>query len=79
MKTHGITTSTGTTVRIEERRDPHSILVIADNPDAPADMRDRELGRVIKGGFQPAPFAPWGLSPETLRAIADLIEKQEQP
>ena len=73
-----ITTSTGTTVAIIQGPQGDS-LVMANNPAAPPDLRDREVGRVIGGGFQPAMFAPWALTPETLRAIADLIERQKQP
>ena len=71
-----ITTSTGTTIRLEQRRetDPQSLVVILDNPAAPDDMRDNEVGRVIDGGYQPAMFAPWALRPEVLRGIADLID-----
>lgn len=68
------TTSTGSTITL--RDDEHNgQLVILDHPEAPSDMRDLEAGRVIDGGFQPAPFAAFALSPEALRAIADLIEE----
>ena len=67
------TTSTGTTVRIEPSATSDA-LVILEAPNAPADLRRTEAGRVIAGAFQPAPFAPWGLTPETLRVIADVIE-----
>jgi len=67
-----ITTPHGTTVRIEQH--PTGALVILDHPAAPADMRNHEAGRIIGGGFQPAPFAEFGLRPDVLRAIADLIE-----
>lgn len=69
-----ITTSSGTTISIVSSDGMQ--LVIADNPAAPEDMRNRELGRVIYGGFQPAPFAAWGMTTETLRAIADLIDQR---
>lgn len=69
------TTSTGTTITIEDG--PGELrLVICDNPSAPADMRHCEVGRVVDGGFQPASFADWGLRPEALRIIADLIEDE---
>lgn len=64
-----ITTSTGSTVTLNDVG-----RVVLDHPDAPDDMRHQEAGRVIDGGFQPAPFAEWALRPEMLRALADLIE-----
>lgn len=75
-KTQSVTTSTGTTVRIEEH--VGSSLVMLSNPKAPAGMRDIEAGRLIDSGFQPAPFAAFGISPETLRAIATLIEENQK-
>lgn len=37
-----------------------------------------QLGRMTSSfgtvGFQPAPFAKWALTPEALRALADMIE-----
>ena len=36
-----------------------------------------EVGRVVDGTFQPVLFCPFGLSPGTLRALADLIEQHE--
>lgn len=65
-----ITTSTGTIIKLEGN------LVILDHRDAPADMHDFEVGRVVGGAFQPAPFCGGAMRPETLRAIADLIEKE---
>lgn len=68
-----ITTSTGTTVTTEERHG--DTVVILDNPEAPADMRNAEVGRITDGGFQPAMFGPWvALTAETLRAIAQAID-----
>ena len=69
-----ITTSTGTIIRLGEQIEMGGTLVVLDHPAAPDDMRNREAGRVIDGGFQPAPFAAFTLSPETLRAIAELVE-----
>lgn len=68
------TTSTGTTVRIDTTLEGEQ-FVILDNPSVAANMRDTEAGRVTVGHFQPAPFAAWAVSPEVLRAIADLIEE----
>lgn len=39
-------------------------------------MRMTEAGRILRQGFQPAPFAAFGLTPEALRAIADLTERE---
>lgn len=64
--------STGGTVRLKESE--AGLLVILDHPEAPGDMRNLEAGRIAGGGFQPAPFLAGAMRPETLRAIADLIE-----
>ncbi|MFE2994149.1 hypothetical protein ACFXG4_03945 [Nocardia sp. NPDC059246] len=72
MPDRTITTASGSTVTLTDR--DGDLIVLLDHPDAPADMRPTEAGRVIDGGFQPAPFAAWGLRPSGLRAIADLIE-----
>ncbi|MCP1414370.1 hypothetical protein [Paenarthrobacter sp. A20] len=69
---NSITTSSGTTVSVHQSG-PDALLFL-DHPEAPDDMRHLEAGRVTQEGFQPAPFAAFGLGPETLRAIADLIE-----
>lgn len=70
------TTSTGTNIWIATRESTGDRIVVLENPCAPSDMQMTEAGRVIDGGFQPAPFAAWGLSPEALRAIADVIEAE---
>ena len=67
-----VTTATGSTVSINER--DGNAYVVLDHAAAPDDMRHLEAGRVVDGGFQPAPFSAYGLSPTTLRAIADLLE-----
>lgn len=72
MPDQTITTDTGTTVTIAHK--DGDTIVVLDHPDAPADMRHKEVGRILDGGFQPHPFATWGAMPATLRAIADLIE-----
>lgn len=69
---HEITTSTGTTVSLRDFSGRK--LVMLDNPEAPDGIRVVEVGRVIGGGFQPAPFCAGAIMPETLRAIATLIE-----
>lgn len=73
MPDRTITISTGSIVSLAEDAFGDTMLLL-DHPNAPADMRPTEAGRVIDGGFQPAPFANWALTPEGLRAIADLIE-----
>ncbi|MGW5514641.1 hypothetical protein [Nocardia africana] len=72
MPDRTITTDTGTTVCLALK--DGDTLVVLDHPNAPADMRHTEAGRIIDGGFQPYPFATWSAAPSTLRAIADLIE-----
>lgn len=68
-----ITTERG--VIVETREYEEGALVIVDHPQAPSDIRNLEVGRIVGGGFQPAPFLAGALSPSTLRAIADLIEE----
>jgi len=72
-----ITTSTGTTISCLSGADGE--LVMLTNPDAPADLRTIEAGRLARHldtvGFQPAPFFPAALSAEVLRGIADLLEE----
>lgn len=70
-----ITTPNGTTISLEQKGS--DTLVILDNPAAPADMRNTEAGRIIPGGFQAAPFMDFGLRPDVLRAIADLISARK--
>lgn len=68
--------SNGTTVTLKDSVD--GPLVILDHPDAPKDLRNLEAGRIVTqpagAGFQAAPFSVGAMRPETLRAIADLIE-----
>lgn len=75
-----ITVSTGATVRIEAT-EHEAKAVILDHPELPEEHRNAEVGRVIEFegrlGFQPAPFSAYGLSPEVLRAIAQIIEGGE--
>lgn len=74
---NSITTSTGTTIHTVPST--HGTLVILGHPDdAPDYMHPLEAGRIKDGGFQPAPFMLGALSPETLRAIADLIDDAHQ-
>lgn len=72
-----VQTSVGGTVSLVAGPDD-LLLVVLDHPEAPEDMRHLEAGRIIHGGFQPAPFAEYGLRPETLRIIAALIEDHEK-
>lgn len=69
---NSITTETGTTVSIRETEEGREVFL--HHPKAPAFLNKRVAGRVIEGGFQPALFAAFSLSPSALRAIADLIE-----
>ena len=70
--TSTITTKNGTTVAL--RPSSHGPLVILDSSAAPDDMRHTEAGRIWEGTFQPTMFAMFGMSPDVLRAVADLIE-----
>lgn len=72
------TTRTGTTVWVTTRETTGDRIIVLDNPAAPTDMQMTEAGRIINGGFQPAPFAAWALRPEVLNAIADLIEQESE-
>lgn len=73
-----ITLSSGTTIRVETTAH-EKLSIILDNPGAPAEHRNAEVGRIIelegRHGFQPAPFSAYALTPEVLRAIAEIIEK----
>lgn len=73
-----ITTKSGTTMRLEERHG--ETVVIFDHPDAPTDARHQEVGRLVYdgAGFQPAPFCAAAFRPETLRALANLIESARE-
>lgn len=62
-----ITSPTGTHITLRPEHDDQIIR-----------MDGCEVGRVIDGTFQPAPFCAFGLSPVTLRALADLIEQHEE-
>lgn len=67
-----ITTSTGTTVSLEQR--DGDTIVILTNADAPEDMRRAVGGRITEGHFQTPLFMDFALSPEVLHAIATLID-----
>ena len=72
-----ITTSNGSTVTTEPSE--HGTIIVLDHPDAPDDMRHYTAGRIVdNGGFQPVPFCVAAIGPEVLRAIADLIEQENQ-
>ena len=74
-----IHTSTGA-VHVTTREATGDRIVVLEAPDAPKHLRLAEAGRLAKFGehlgFQPAPFAPWVMGAEALRAIADLIEQE---
>ena len=61
-----ITTTHGT--RIEVDADGYVTLTKGDDT--------REVGQIYCGGFETTGFDDYALRPETLRAIADLIEQQ---
>ena len=67
-----------TTVHVTTHRSSGDRIVMLECPTAPKAFRWTEAGRItdLDGviGFQPAPFAAWLLSPEVLRAIADLTD-----
>lgn len=65
-----ITTENGTEVGL--RYVGAATVVVLSRDDA----RTTEAGRIEGGGFQPVPFASFGMRPDVLRAIADLIERQ---
>lgn len=69
MSQRKVTLSTGTTIEI----DPDDGRVWLGNPGAPAGLRRVEWGRVVGPGFQ-SPGLEFGLRPEALRALADLID-----
>lgn len=69
------TTPGGTTVTLTNPGYGNREIVL-DHPDAPADLRNIVAGRIIDGGFQtPIIGQPIAMSPDSLRAIADLIEE----
>ena len=76
-----IITSGGTTVKLQPCSDCGSADVILDHPDAPANLREVNAGRVTNAGggkgFQPSQFADFSMSPEVLRAIARLMEASD--
>ena len=77
MADQSITTETGTVVTLQDAEEFPTIVL--DHPDAPADMRRIEVGRITHDGegFQPAPFVAGSMRPAVLRAIADLMENKE--
>lgn len=73
-----ILTSTGSTVRIWF--DPIGFLgdrIRLSSPYAPEDLQDVEIGAIGDGHLQ-LPGTEYGMSPEVLRAIADLLEQWEK-
>lgn len=71
--TTAITTLGGTTVSLEYS--DGELLVILTAPDAPADLRRVEAGRVVHGGFQPITRRDYAMRPDVLRIIGDLVER----
>lgn len=76
-----VVTAANTTLKV--KRVEGDYRVFASNPDAPEDMREMEVGRIIDGGFQVSPlfgFSGAGFTPEALKALLlliELISKQE--
>lgn len=70
MPAQPITTDHGTTVDLVHEAGETVVVLSAE--DAPTNV----AGRLVYDGtgFQPAPFAPFAMRPDVLRAIADLIE-----
>jgi hypothetical protein len=68
------TLSNGTEILTEKVPNVGTVVYL-DSAKAPADMRPAEAGRIIRGGYQPALLCAFALTPECLRALADLIEK----
>lgn len=70
------TMSTGSTVTVVPS--PTGSRVLLDHRDAPDDICNTEAGRIVDGAFQPAPFCAFGMYPDTLHAIADLVEEHSR-
>ena len=68
-------TTTGTTVHVTDEG-----CVIFDNPGAPEGLRTVEVGRIAEfegnTGFQPKPFFAGLLGSETLRLLADIVDRE---
>lgn len=78
-----ITLTGGATLTATDPDDDDNRTITIDHPDAPADLRNLEIGRITTmghgRGFQVSLRCAWsgaGLRPETLRAIATLIERE---
>lgn len=73
-----ITISNGLTIRVEAKHGDRAVIL--DHPSSPIEHRNTEVGRITEFqgrlGFQPAPFSAYGLSPEALRGIAQIIERE---
>lgn len=71
-----ITTPRGST--LEDKSQYGDRVIILDHPGLPDQHRNAEIGRIVEDrgelAFQSAPYALFGLGPEVLRAIAEIIE-----
>lgn len=75
-----VTTSTGTVVKVVPPTNTFKWPVVTlHNPANGPGVEPLEVGRIIDGTYQTSPFAALlsahGMSPETLRAIADVVEE----
>lgn len=68
-----ITTDHGTTVSLD--REHGETVVVLESPGAPRCTAGRLVALGDEVGFQPAPFAPWAVRPDVLRAIATLADQ----
>lgn len=75
-----ITTSNGTI--IEDLAQHGDRVITINSPQGIEGPRNVELGRIAEMngnfGFQPAPFVAWALGPETLRAIAQIVDSMSE-
>ena len=66
------TLESGVTVTTSARNG-HTWISLQDS-QAPKNMQNLEIGRVVGGGFQPHPNAEYALSPEVLDEISTQIK-----
>lgn len=71
MTVQELATPAGTVVTLEDDGSEAGLVVYMENSDGESD----EVGRVIADAFQPCLFPFYSLSPDALRAVAQLIEQ----
>lgn len=76
MAAEPITTEHGTTVSLDKEHG--ETVVVLSSPGAPRNTAGRLIDIGGEVGFQPAPFAPWAVRTDALRAIADLIDSTKE-